>query len=332
MWHYHYSTIDGQLMSRIKYLVETRNWRFTGGKFTHNYIINGNRCFFYLIHPDGRINGNVYIEHPIKDDPNSAVEIYGRKKTRGKRVLISSCGKSDTERFDYIAKLITQVIGSSGQIVQNSSILQTIKEVIKKHNLYDFLKDYPWLNGYLGDPNASVWFVAENPSLSGVINVHNRYKEKDRNENLQWNSSEADSLFRLALTTNGFKDGNPFDNEGWNCYITDIIKEPDLVEERKKKKRDNRYWQQQALQWLPVFQQEIDNGGPQVLVALGSQVLKILNFMQSKGLKTPKIDHIPHYSYIMNRPDRKTKLRPGHPARIKEFYDAIERIKVEYSN
>lgn len=211
---------------------------------------------------------------------------------------------------------------------KSDSIFREIKKNIKKHKLYDYLNDYPWLTGYIGNPNCSVWFIGENPSLDGVKKVHDRNTE--HSENLQWNSHSGDWLLRDSLTEFGYKDGESRENVGWNCYITNFIKEPETVAVRNKKKQDKKYWQVQALRWLPILQLQIDNGKPKVLVEMGGQALEILNFMKVNGLKTPEFDFIPHYSYIMKRPDRSTKLGPGHPLRIKEFKEAISRIKNKY--
>jgi len=54
------------------------------------------------------------------------------------------------------------------------SISKEIKKIIKTHEIHNWLKDYPWLKGYIGDRNYPVWFVAENPSLRGVKRVHDR--------------------------------------------------------------------------------------------------------------------------------------------------------------
>jgi hypothetical protein len=46
----------------------------------------------------------------VNNDPKLAVEGLGRKKSWGKRVVISKCGETESEKFDYIANLILQVI------------------------------------------------------------------------------------------------------------------------------------------------------------------------------------------------------------------------------
>jgi hypothetical protein len=205
---------------------------------------------------------------------------------------------------------------------------KTIKKIIRTHNIYNWLKEYPWLKGYLGNPHCPVWFVAENPSLRGVVRIH---KESNRaSANLQWNAHAGDRLFREALVKAGFKTGDPLAAGGWKCYITDVIKEPEIVKDRNLKKRDPSYWKNQAMRWRPVLIEEINSGRPKVLVAVGNQTRAILEFLKNQGVSLPKIDQIPHYSYIMFRPDRKTGLGPGHLARKREFIASVKRIRKLY--
>ncbi len=90
------------------------------------------------------------------------------------------------------------------------NVVEHIKDVIKNNELYNWFDDYPWLTGFLGDPNAPIWFIGENPSLKGVKAVDRR--SSDKTENLQWNSHDGDRLFREAITEAGLKSGNPEEN------------------------------------------------------------------------------------------------------------------------
>ncbi len=131
-------------------------------------------------------------------------------------------------------------------------ILET-KKIINKYHLIDYLNRFPWLTGYIGDINAKIWFIGENPSWKGVDDVdkHNPVKS----ENLQWNSHVGDWLLRDALTECGLKKGEPRKNEGWKCYITNVIKLPEKVEKRNKDKRKNKdYLTKQITQWMPLLQ------------------------------------------------------------------------------
>jgi hypothetical protein len=208
-------------------------------------------------------------------------------------------------------------------------ISKEIGETIKAHKIYNWLNEYSWIKGYIGDRSYPVWFVAENPSLRGVKRVHDR--NTIASDNLQWNAHAGDWLFREALVKAGFKTGDPLDGEGWKCYITDIIKEPEIVKDRNLKKGDSSYWKNQAMKWLAVFLEEIRLGRPEVLVAVGNQTRVILEFLRKKDVSLPRIDQIRHYSYIMFRPDNKAGLGPGHAKRKRDFIASVKRIKKLYA-
>ena len=208
-------------------------------------------------------------------------------------------------------------------------LAQSIKEIIQRDNLGNWFDDFPWLTGQLGNINSPVWLIGENPSLTGVKSIDRR--SVDKTENLQWNSHNGDKLLREALSESGLKHGLPRSNEGWDCYITNAIKEPEIVSERNKKKRDSSYWKEQAERWMPILQEQIHIGRPKVLVALGGQAEKILKHMIKIGLKAPKIEKIHHYSYIMKRPEAGTTRGPGHPDRILEFKKSVREIARTYS-
>jgi len=211
-----------------------------------------------------------------------------------------------------------------------NTIDDAIKAVISKNHLKikNWFEDYPWLTGYLGNPEAAIWFIGENPSMRGVKNINKRTYNKT--ENLQWNSHDGDKLLRESITKAGLKQGDPSLNEGWNCYITNVVKAPEIVKQRNEKKRNAAYWKEQAAIWLPILQLQIDLHNPKVLVALGGQSMKILEYMKTIGLRTPTIEIIPHYSYIMMRPEVGTSRGPRHHDRIKEFIQSIVNIAHKY--
>lgn len=86
-------------------------------------------------------------------------------------------------------------------------IIQAQKEVILANNLFNWFETYHWLNGFIGNINSSVWFVGENPSLN---QMKKQLKLSEYDENLQWNASAGDHLFREALTEAKLKEGDPF--------------------------------------------------------------------------------------------------------------------------
>lgn len=207
------------------------------------------------------------------------------------------------------------------------STIARIRETIAAHHLPEWLDEFPWLTGYLGDRQFPVWFVGENPSLAAVERIDRR--ESAKSENLQWNCHDGDRLLREALTEAGLKTGAPSANSGWRCYLTNVVKAPEIVGNRNARKTAASM-REEARVWLPVLQDEIDNGKPLVLVAIGGQSHKLLIYMRDLGLKTPEIARIDHYSYVMSRPDRKAGLGPRAPARIAHFKASILEIARRY--
>ena len=102
-----------------------------------------------------------------------------------------------------------------------------IKKIIRDHGLCDWLTKYPWLTGSLGNLKAPVWFLGEYPSRTAIAKVDKKADAGGATSNLQWSCfDESAKLWREAVTEAGLKVGEPCDDSGWNCYITNIIKEP----------------------------------------------------------------------------------------------------------
>jgi hypothetical protein len=226
-------------------------------------------------------------------------------------------GASNPQRGDPVASEIPKAL----------STIARIRETIAAHDLPEWLDEFPWLTGFLGDPQSPVWFVGENPSLAAVRRIDGRASAKT--ENLQWNCHDGDQLLREALTEAGLKTGVPSANSGWSCYLTNVVKAPEIVGDRNARKTAASMREEAGI-WLPVLQDEIDSGKPRVLVAIGGQSHKLLIYMRQLGLKAPGITRIDHYSYVMSRPDRKAGLGPRAPARIAHFKASILEIAQRY--
>jgi hypothetical protein len=205
-----------------------------------------------------------------------------------------------------------------------AGVRAAIERAIQENGISNWLKEYPWLLSCIGDPVAPIWFIGENPSLSGVNAVHIR--STDQSANLQWNASAGDRLLREAITEAGLKTGDPASNEGWKCYITNVVKEPEIVVVRNARKTSKRYWQDQADIWMPVLEGQIRTGSAKIFVALGGQAYKILRYMEGRGAVFPPITQVDHYSYVMFRPEAGTRRGPSHPDRIAEFKASIKAI------
>jgi hypothetical protein len=175
----------------------------------------------------------------------------------------------------------------------------------------DYREEYPWVTGALGNPYADVWFVAENPSLTQVKRVRNATPES------QWAISRADGLFRDVLLKHGFKDPPRDAPGGWRCYITDVVKSPDLAGGWDKLARDEQM--EVAKAWAPVLAWELGEGRPLLVVSIGKDADKFLDRLEKSGdLPTlPDRVCVPHYSYVMHKPEG--RRGPGHPERVAEY-------------
>ena len=112
---------------------------------------------------------------------------------------------------------------------ESNRIDSEIKKIIRDHGLCDWLTKYPWLTGSLGNLKAPVWFLGEYPSRTAIAKVDKKADAGGATSNLQWSCfDESAKLWREAVTEAGLKVGEPCDDSGWNCYITNIIKEPQI--------------------------------------------------------------------------------------------------------
>ena len=197
-------------------------------------------------------------------------------------------------------------------------------KVYKAHpSLQDAREAHPWLNGALGDPFAGIWFSAENPSLTQVERVSNPDGGAPTHE-AQWWASRGDKLFREMLVKHSFKTGSIDSPGGWECYITNVIKEADYTKNWRDKSQQARNGAAES--WASVLAWELKTSKPKLVVVMGGQTQKLLDHLQSTGrIRLPQVERITHYAYIGQRPQG--KLGPMHPERIKAYDQEFTRIR-----
>ncbi len=132
------------------------------------------------------------------------------------------------------------------------------------------------------------------------------------------------------MTEAGLKVGEPCDDSGWKCYITNIIKKPQIPGELNTQPISK--IKEKAECWQFVLQLELCLGAPKVLVVMGERASKVLEHLKNNGLQCPTIEKIPSYAYIITKPDNKLKLGPRHPARIEIYKLRIAYIAALHSN
>lgn len=192
---------------------------------------------------------------------------------------------------------------------------------------YDHRAQHLWLRGWLGDPHCGIYFIAENPSLRQVERARNPDGGPPTPE-AQWWASEGDKLFREALLGAGFKNGPVDAIGGWNCYVTNVIKEADRAKLWEGRPTTSK--QAAAVAWSSLLQWEIDMGQPRLVVTMGGRTRdRVRELVRTGRLRVPVLDHVVHFSYVAMRPGG--GLPRMHPDRVAaymaEFVRLAERLR-----
>lgn len=179
------------------------------------------------------------------------------------------------------------------------------------------------MTGALGDPHKGIWFIAENPSLTQIERVQNPDGGVPTPE-AQWWASRGDKRFREMLVGHGFKQGTIDSPGGWNCYITNVVKETDYARRWREKTQEAR--NRAAEIWSSVLAWELANSKPKYMVILGGPAMTLLEHLMSKQMiQLPCHEQIKHYAYIGQRAEGKPG--PRHPDRIRRYSEDFARIR-----
>jgi hypothetical protein len=206
----------------------------------------------------------------------------------------------------------------------DAAVASSIDAVFAAHpELHDHRSAYPWLTGWLGNPDAPVWFIGEKTSLAGLESLPPE-RIRRRGPEAQWDPSfPGDRVLREGLIAAGLHDGPLETLGGWRCYLTNVVKGAERVGSRKKRSQADR--DAEARLWAPVLRTQMEYGQPRLFVCLGSIAARMLDAAAPSLPPLPPRDQIYHYSYIGNRPERSTGLPRMHPARIAAYEADIAR-------
>jgi len=128
-------------------------------------------------------------------------------------------------------------------------VAEATGRVFARHpELPDHRRQRPWLTGWLGDPQAAVWFVAARQRADG----------------------RAAPPLAQALRAAGFTDGGPLTPGGWRCYLTNVVKSVDEATSAEPPSAV------EARIWAPVLAAQLADGRPALLVTLGRQACELL--------------------------------------------------------
>lgn len=209
----------------------------------------------------------------------------------------------------------------------NLELKRRIDSFFRRHpEIPDHRQRHPWITGFCGNPFSGIWFVGENPSLGTADREVGKLAGPPTEES-QWRISRGDDLFRRMLVKHGFKQPPPDAAGGWNCYITDIIKQ--AADVSKWRKKGSGELNRLAVVWSEVFSWELEIAKPKLMVAMGRKVEELLGHLKdAKGLPLPTIRYMSHYSYIAMRPCG--KLPAMHPERVAAYDKQMEQVAAEF--
>ena len=176
------------------------------------------------------------------------------------------------------------------------------------------IRDYPWLYGALGDPSAEVMFICENPSLAGVKKAHVATVDDNPPDiEAQWwggpNDFAAQRL-RPMLCEFGLKEGGTWSKGGWRCYITNVVKELNMVKDQNAKAGCDK--REQARNWADILAWEHAQVNPAVVFCVGGKTEAAVKRLQREHL-LPKFQthRIWHYSARGSHEKVRKKMNEG---------------------
>lgn len=172
-------------------------------------------------------------------------------------------------------------------------------EVIRSPHRHAQIQEYSWLYGALGEVPSDVMFICENPSAGGVQRASvDTVDGGEPDIEAQWwggRNNPAARRFRVAIHQLGLKVTPPDVKGGWRCYITNVIKEMNVVTDHRKLSTSD--YRSMARVWAPILDWELSQVQPKHVFAVGNRALDRLKWLVSERLIPhirPKL--VPHYS------------------------------------
>jgi len=179
-----------------------------------------------------------------------------------------------------------------------------LKELVKdgkydKDLAKEQIEKYQWLYGALGQVPSNVMFICENPSIGGIKKAHlDTIDGGPPDIEAQWwggSTDFASTRFRVALYKLKLKTSRPRQREGWECYITNVIKQANVASDQEHLPPANK--SQQARDWAEILQWEFDHINPKYVFCVGGNAFNFVRTLQNTGyLSQFRVYEVPHYS------------------------------------
>jgi len=152
-----------------------------------------------------------------------------------------------------------------------------------EHQIHDF----PWVYGALGAVPSKVMFICENPSISGVRRANvDTIDGGPPDIEAQWwggRNNPAAKRFRRVLYEFGLKATPPGERGGWNCYITNVVKEANVAgAEQGALTATER--KEQAEEWADLLRWELENVKPRYVFCVGGRAFDAVKHLRAERL------------------------------------------------
>ena len=164
---------------------------------------------------------------------------------------------------------------------------------------------YQWLYGALSAVPSDVVFICENPSRDGVEKADWAARCGGRQPDIedQWRGSgpgdPATRIFRPVLCEFGLKLTPPGDRGGWQCYVTNVIKEM-AVAKNWGELSLARVKYPKAIEWADILEWELQQIQPSWAFCVGDNAYDLVGRLQRSSrlpsLQGQHLHHITHYS------------------------------------
>lgn len=185
--------------------------------------------------------------------------------------------------------------------------------ILRPRHWEEQITKYPWLYGALGDPGADVMFICESPSLAGVRKAKSPMGGPC-DFDTQWTGDPAfrrDRRFRAVLCDLGLKRGGIWERGGWNCYITNVIKQAAFAD--KSKQRTRKEQERVACQWSKILQWELNNVRPDRIFCVGGKAHRLVKWLcaNDRLATNARCRRIWHYSARRGDEEVQREMRRG---------------------
>lgn len=166
-----------------------------------------------------------------------------------------------------------------GYFAQLRDMINTRLEDLATPRRFEQMNEFPWLYGALGEVPSDVMFIFGNPNVGGVERAQRDSVDGGPpNIESQWWGGATNfgaTRFRVALNRLGLKTSPPNFKGGWRCYITNVIKEMNVVSEDRRIARKRTH----ARAWAPVLRWEIEHVRPRHVFCSGGEVFGLVSLL-----------------------------------------------------